>query len=58
MLYQRYGGEHLGINDLKEHTAEGKNDDHGVGFPLMPIFFPVTARPGSGRLEIEKFSLT
>lgn len=40
LLYQRYGGEEHGIEDLTEHTAAGGSDDMGVGFPLLPVFFP------------------
>jgi hypothetical protein len=36
----------------------GHEDTSGVGFPLMPIFFPLAKRPEEGKLQIEEFPLT
>lgn len=35
LLYQRFNE-----GDLKE-DLQGQNDERGVGFPLIPVFFPV-----------------
>ena len=43
----------MGIPDLKDHE-----DSTGIGFPLMPIFFPTSRRPEEGTLQIEQFPLT
>lgn len=37
LLYQRYGGEDRGIPDIKNLS----NDEKGIGFPLVPVFFPI-----------------
>jgi hypothetical protein len=43
LLYQRYGGDiDHGIDDLAVHLREEKTtDEKGIGFPLIPIFFPI-----------------
>jgi hypothetical protein len=46
LLYQRYGGDIQGVNDLAAELNPGnqrvpRNDDRGIGFPLVPIFFPI-----------------
>lgn len=48
LLYQRYGGEHLGVPDLNEVTAGGESDRRGIGFPLIPVFFPLDHQLSSG----------
>ena len=58
LLYQRYGGDHEGIPDLKEHIAEGNTDDRGIGFPLLPIFFQVDRIPRYDSIKIEEYPLT
>lgn len=59
LLYQRYGGEEHGIEDLNEHTAAGGTDDMGVGFPLLPIFFPqVTKAAANETFDREEFPIT
>ena len=40
-MYQRYGGEDRGIMDLNEELKTKKNDDQGIGFPIVPVFFPI-----------------
>ena len=57
MLYQRYGGDYKGVPDLKEKPG---GDDEGIGFPLIPIFFPIPRRPSPGTavLDMELFPIT
>ena len=57
LMYQRYGGEEHGIDDLKEHTAQGGVDDKGVGFPLIPLFFPIVKKSSSA-LDQDCYPLT
>lgn len=57
LLYQRFGGEDIGVPDLKE--AEGHNDfDRGIGFPLLPVFFPVQLKSIHSPFTQENFPLT
>lgn len=53
LLYQRYGGDLEGIDDLAEELNRerrqgsafaSKNDEQGIGFPLIPIFFPIQVK--------------
>tara|TARA_B110000285_G_C14560102_1_gene353103 strand:+ start:266 stop:439 length:174 start_codon:yes stop_codon:yes gene_type:complete len=50
LLYQRYGGDHDGVPDLNDV----QNDTTGIGFPLLPIFFPVekTRERGGAKIEV------
>ena len=57
LLYQRYGGEEHGIDDLKEHTEAGGVDDKGIGFPLIPIFFP-TVQKSRASLDHDLYPMT
>ncbi|CDW81482.1 UNKNOWN [Stylonychia lemnae] len=54
LLYQRYGGEDRGINDIKGM----QNDDQGIGFPLVPIFFPIQETNFYAPFQHEKFSIS
>ena len=44
LMYQRYGGDDQGVDDLAEELRKEdggmKNDERGIGFPLIPVFFP------------------
>ena len=53
MLYQRYGGDHIGVPDLNEV----ENDTTGIGFPLLPIFFPVEKTRAWGGHKIEVYPI-
>ena len=57
-MYQRYGGDHVGIPDLKEHQEVHGPDETGVGFPLLPVFFPVTRKKSIGGLDLELFPMS
>ena len=69
LLYQRYGGDHLGIDDLAEElkkdssSSEGQsetaiaNDEQGIGFPLIPVFFPAQKKSFYSPFVAERFSL-
>jgi hypothetical protein len=38
LMYQRFGGEEIGVPDIK---GSNQNDNgRGIGFPLVPVFFP------------------
>ena len=67
LLYQRYGGDHVGIDDLAEELnkdkREGKskltsNDEHGIGFPLIPIFFPIQYKMFESQFVSEEMPLS
>jgi hypothetical protein len=53
LLYQRYGGDHIGVPDLNEV----ENDATGIGFPLLPIFFPVEKTRVGGGAKIEVYPI-
>ena len=58
LLYQRYGGDHLGVPDLNEEMKHGeKGDTAGIGFPLLPIFFPIVHDRAGGGQQMETFPL-
>jgi hypothetical protein len=41
LLYQRYGGDiDHGVDDLAQELDE-RGDEKGIGFPLIPVFFPI-----------------
>lgn len=53
LMFQRYGGDLEGIDDLVKELNRDKeegrgrqtaNDERGIGFPLIPVFFPVQAK--------------
>ena len=53
LMFQRYGGDLEGIDDvvkeLNRDKEEGRsrqtaNDERGIGFPLIPVFFPVQTK--------------
>lgn len=58
LLYQRYGGEDLGIPDLKEKACENDYDRGGIGFPLIPVFFPIQRKQEFTPFKEEIFPLT
>ena len=42
----------MGIHDMK-----GTADERGIGFPLIPIFFPTEVMPEGGAQPMEVFSM-
>ena len=42
----------MGIPDMK-----GQTDELGIGFPLIPIFFPTEVMPEGGAQPMEVFSM-
>jgi hypothetical protein len=57
LMYQRYGGEDIGVPDLKDQ--KDKNDfERGIGFPLVPVFFPVQKSQEYTPFKEESFPLT
>jgi hypothetical protein len=58
LLYQRYGGEDIGVADMKD-LPKGTNDyEHGIGFPLVPIFFPIENSNNSTPFVSETYPLS
>lgn len=54
MLFQRYGGDQVGVDDLKDHGE----DTQGIGFPLLPVFFPIERVSSVSAMRDELFPLT
>ena len=58
LLYQRFGGEDIGVPDLKD-LPEGTNDyDRGIGFPLVPVFFPIQNSNNTTAFVSETYALS
>ena len=58
-MYQRYGGDIVGVDDLAEELREsGEGDSKGIGFPLIPVFFPIQRKGISTPYTSENFSLS
>lgn len=55
-MYQRYGGEDIGVPDIK--GTEANDYEKGIGFPLVPIFFPVSRGSTHTPFISEQFNLT
>lgn len=67
LLYQRYGGDLDGIDDLVEElnkeknaglSRETKNDEHGIGFPLIPVFFPIQHKKFDSQFTSESMPMS
>jgi hypothetical protein len=58
LLYQRYGGEDQGIPDLKDSPTANDYDRGGIGFPLIPIFFPIQHSQDHTAFKEEVFPMT
>lgn len=62
LLYQRYGGDIHGVDDLAAELnpkgARPKNDDRGIGFPLLPVFFPIQRTSLLTPFTSESFPIT
>ena len=58
LLYQRYGD--LAQSDLAESLRDSESgmDDAGVGFPLIPVFFPVQRKRSDSWFVSESFPLS
>lgn len=56
LMYQRFGGEDIGVPDIK---GSNQNDyDRGIGFPLVPVFFPKQKNTSHTPFTSETFALT
>ena len=58
LMYQRYGGEDRGIMDLNEELKTSKNDDQGIGFPIVPLFFPIQKNSIHSAFTEESFRIS
>ena len=67
LLYQRYGGDLDGIDDLVEElnkeknaglSRETKSDEHGIGFPLIPVFFPIQHKKFDSQFTSESMPMS